>query len=197
MWKKHKKNKKVDNPFTTEEVKVFKQFKKQKIFNQFSFVFLAAIVALWVNMFVLNGDYWDNLKVNILESQQQVQDNSDVYIENLWEEKSNILVVKSGKQMDSVMSLSLGIIYNPEIVEIQDVFSKINWLELQRIENEAWVSTLLLTFDSPQNIENWKDILNFYLSKNTETTQHINIINSNFTDSLWNDYQLSTSWIAF
>jgi len=38
-----KKNK-IKKQFKTEEVKIFKQFKKQQIFNQISFVFGALII---------------------------------------------------------------------------------------------------------------------------------------------------------
>jgi hypothetical protein len=42
---KNRKNSKIKKQFKTEEVKVFKQFRKQKIFNQITFVFAAFIMA--------------------------------------------------------------------------------------------------------------------------------------------------------
>jgi hypothetical protein len=51
-----KKNK-VKEKIKTDEVKVFKQFKKQKLFNQLSFVFAAMIVGVGINSFVLGGDF--------------------------------------------------------------------------------------------------------------------------------------------
>jgi hypothetical protein len=48
-----KKNK-IKKQFKTEEVKIFKQFKKQQIFNQVSFVFAALVVGFGINSFILN-----------------------------------------------------------------------------------------------------------------------------------------------
>ena len=187
--------------FKTEEVKVFKQFKKQKIFRQVSFVFAALVVAFGVNAFVLDWDFWKSLKTNVLEAWKQatgnIESKADIYLEKVSGVENNVMKLKSGKQMDSVKTLSLWIIYNPEAVELQDMFSNISWLELSRIENEKWIATLILTFSEPTTIQKWKDILNFYISKSEQTTQHINIINSNFTDSTNTNYQLSTSWLAF
>ena len=187
--------------FETEEVKVFKQFKKQQIFKQVSFVFAALVVAFWVNAFVLDGEFGANLKTNVLEAWKQVSWNNeqkaDLYLEKTSWTENNVMKLKSWKQMDKVKTLSLWIIYNPDIVELQDIFSNITWLELSRIENEKWIATLILTFSEATNIVSWKDIINFYVSKSEQTTQHINIINSNFIDSTDTNYQLSTSWIAF
>ncbi len=187
--------------FKSEEVKVFKQFKKQQIFRQVSFVFAALVVAFWVNAFVLDWDFGNSLKTNVLEAWKQAtnttEQKADLYLENTNWTENNVIKLKSGKQMDNVKTLSLWIIYNPEIVKLQDIFSNINGLELSRIENEKWIATLILTFSQATHILKWKDIINFYVSKNEETTQHINIINSNFTDSTNTNYQLSTSWIAF
>ena len=105
--------------------------------------------------------------------------------------------IKAWDTMDSVETLSLWIVYNPEQVQLLDTFSNINGLELSRIENTPWVATLILTFSETRTIEKWQEIANFYLSKKEEFTQHVNLTNANFTDWTSTNYQLTTSWMTF
>lgn len=197
MSKKENKN----TQFKNEEVKVFKQFKKQKFFQQVSFVFAALVVGFWVNSFVLGWDIWNSLKTNVLEAWRQatwsVEEKANLYLEKVEWLDNNTMQLKAWQQMDNIDTLSFSIIYNPEVVQLLDIFSNINWMELSRIENEQGIATILLTFSEAATIQKWKDIINFYLSKNEEITQHINIINSNFTDSTDTNYELTTSWLAF
>lgn len=197
MSKKENKN----TQFKNEEVKVFKQFKKQKFFQQVSFVFAALVVGFWVNSFVLGWDIWNSLKTNVLEAWRQatwsIEEKANLYLEKVEWLDNNTMQLKAWQQMDNIDTLSFSIIYNPEVVQLLDIFSNINWMELSRIENEQGIATILLTFSEAATIQKWKDVINFYLSKNEEITQHINIINSNFTDSTDTNYELTTSWLAF
>ena len=195
-----KNNKKPTNTFKKNNVRVFKQFRKQKIFNQLFFVFWALVMAFWINSFVLNWDFWDNLKTNILEKNNTIKNSntievkSDIYIEK----ENDITKIKVWKKIDNVTSLSFALVYNPEAVEIQDIISNIKEVKLLKLQNEKGTTTLILNFDKPQIIEAWKNLLDLYISKKVlKTTQHINIINSNFTDSTNSKYELTTSWITF
>lgn len=195
-----KNNKKPTNTFKKNNVRVFKQFRKQKIFNQLFFVFWALVMAFWINSFVLNWDFWDNLKTNILEKNNTIKNSntievkSDIYIEK----ENDITKIKVWKKIDNVTSLSFALVYNPEAVEIQDIISNIKEVKLLKLQNEKGTTTLILNFDEPQTIQAWKNLLDLYISKKVlKTTQHINIINSNFTDSTNSKYELTTSWITF
>jgi hypothetical protein len=55
--------------------------------------------------------------------------------------------------MNNVSSISFGFVYNPEEVEIQDIFSNINSLKPTRLENEKGITTLILNFKNPQTIK--------------------------------------------
>ena len=188
-----KKNK-LKKQFKTTDVRVFKQFRKQKIFKQVSFVMAALVMAFWINSFVLNWEYWNNLKTNLLENKKTLSIKSDIYIEK----KDNIAKIKVWKKMDNVTSLSFGLVYNPEAITIQDIVSNIKETKLLKLENEEGTTTLIINFDKPQTINAWTNILDLYISKKiSKTTQNINIINSNFTDSINNTYELTTSWIIF
>ncbi len=184
-------------PLKVEKAKVFKQFEKHELVHRIGFVAAALIVALWINTFVLNWQYGNQLKTNILETSAPVEQKADIYLEKKEWSDSYIMSIKAWNTMDSVESLSLGIVYNPEQVELLDTFSNINGFELSRIENTPGVATIILNFLSPQTINKWDEISHFYLSKTQDFTQHVNVTNANFTDSTNTNYQLTTSWMTF
>ena len=187
---KIKKNKKV------EEVKVFQQFKKQQIFNQISFVFLAFVIGFWINSFVLDWDFWNNLKTNILESKQNktVEKKSDIYIQKTSWKDSNLMKLISWQNIDKVKSISFSFTYNPEDVKIQDIFPNIDTI---RIDNEPWITTFIINHKEAKQIKKYEEIINFYVSKEETKTANLNLINANFTDETWEKYDLTTSWIIF
>ncbi len=195
MGKKDKKFKKW--PLKIKKAKVFKQFEKHQLIHRLGFVAAALIVALWVNTFVLNGQYGNQLKTNVLESSAPVEQKADIYLEKKEWSDSHIMSIRAWDTLDQVETLSLGIVYNPEQVELLDTFSNINGLELTRIENTPWVATLILTFSEMQSISAGQEIANFYVSKQEKLTQHVNITNANFTDGTSTNYQLTTSWMTF
>lgn len=182
------------NKTHTTEVKVFKQFKKQQLFKQMTFVFAAMFLGLWINAFVLNWDLWNNLKANILESNNKIEKKADIYIEQTDWKDSNLMNLKTSKNIDKVKSISFSFTYNPEDVQIQDIFPNI---DTNRIENWDWISTFIINFNKPKDIKKSEEIINFYISKKEWTSQNLNLINANFTDSSDVKYDLTTSWIIF
>jgi len=187
---------KIKKQFKTEEVKVFKQFKKQKIFNQISFVFAAMVIGFGINSFVLNWDFWNSLKANILETSinKENEKKADIYIEKTQWKNSNLMKLISSENIDKVKSLSFSFTYNPEEVEIQDIFPNI---DTTRIENEEWITTFIINNEKVKNIKSGEEIINFYISKKISKTVNLNLINANFTDSTDTKYDLTTSWIIF
>ena len=188
-----KKNK-IKKQVKTEEIKVFKQFKKQKIFKQVSFVFAAMVIGFWINSFILNWDFGNNLKTNLLENKKNIEKKSDLYIAKTSWKNSNLMKLISNKNINKVKNISFSFTYNPEKVEIQDVFPNIN---TTRIENEKWITTFIITYKNPTEIKSWEEIINFYVSKKEWKTQNLNLINANFTDSTDTKYDLTTSWVIF
>jgi len=189
-----KKNK-IKKQFKTEEVKIFKQFKKQQIFNQISFVFGALIIGFWINSFLLNWDISNNLKASLLENNiSTVEEKSDLYIQKTEWKNSNLMKLFSWENIDNIKSISFSFTYNPEEVEIQDIFPNIN---TTRIENEEWITTFIINYEKIKNIKKSDEIINFYVSKKEWKTANLNLINANFTDETGSKYDLTTSWIIF
>jgi hypothetical protein len=169
--------------------------------RQVGFIAAAIIVAVWINTFVLWWNFWKQLKSNVLESSKQrvndTEKKADIYIQRANWEETNSMNLIAWSQMDQVKSISFWIIYNPEEVEIQDVFSRINWLKLSRLENVKGVTTLILQFANPETIPKWANIIKLYASKALKNTQHLNLIQANFTDNTGVTFDLTTSWAAF
>jgi len=183
------------NKIKKEEIKIFKQFKKQKIFNQVSFVFAALIVGIGINTFVFNSEFWNNLKTNLLENHNMnIEKKADLYIEKINWETTNLMKLVTWEEINNIKNISFSFTYNPEKVEVQDIFPNTN---VTRLENEKWISTFIVNFEKAKTVKVWEDIINFYISKKWNESQNLNLINANFTDSSNTKYDLTTSWIIF
>lgn len=185
------------NKVKMDDVKVFEQFKRQKLFQNITFVFVALTIGFGINEFMLDWDLGKNLQANLLQSQSPQEHKANIYLQTIQWAKNDVIQLKVWKNISNVKTLSLSLVYNPDVVSLADIFSNIPSLELSPLQNEPWIATLILTFSEAQNITQWKNILNFYVSKNKKITQHINVINANFTDTENINYELTTSGIAF
>jgi hypothetical protein len=74
---------------------------------------------------------------------------SDIYVEKV----EDTAKIKVSKKMDNVKSISFGLVYNPEAIDIQDIISNIKEVKLLKLENEKGITTLILNFDDPKSIE--------------------------------------------
>ncbi len=168
-----------------------KKYKKSKLIWNIWIVVTSLIVALWVNFFIIDWtDVWQSLKASIFNV-NGIEINSDIYFDI----EDNNIVLKTNKIINDVKDLSLSIIYNPKNVEIEKLdFSKSNITEL---ENEKWIKSIIITFENPKNITPDEIILKIKTIKKEDKSENLNIINANFTDTLNNNYILTTSWITF
>jgi len=174
-----------------EDIKVFKQFKKQQIFKQITFVFAALVIGFWINTFILDWKISNNLKANILEkTNKKIEKQADIFIKK----NNDLMKLKTWKQIDKVKNISFSFTYNPEKVKILDIFPNIN---TTRIENQKWITTFIINFEKAKTFKKWEDIINFYTSKSSKNSENINLINANFTDNKWTKFDLTTSWIIF
>jgi len=181
----------INKKENTQKIRVFKQFKKQKIFKQVFFVFWAFVLALWINSFVLNWNLSTNLKTSLLESGREKK--SDIYIEK----DKDFLNLKNFKQINDLKTLSFGLIYNPENIKIENILSNIANSKVIKMDNNEWITTVIINFSKPQTIKAKNNILKIFVSKKENTPENLNLINANFIDKSWNKYDLTTSSINF
>ncbi len=176
---------------------VIKRYKKDKMMKNIFIICISLLLGFSINSFVLTSNYWQSLKTNLLETTWQVEQKADFFLENIKDSANPMVKLRAWKNLDLVNSASFWIVFNPENVEIKDVFSKIYWVNIKKLENEKGIATIILTFVPWTNISLWEDILTFYIVKKEQKTENINILNANFKDSLGKIYELTTSWVAF
>lgn len=171
---------------------IIKKYKKHKKMSNLSIVAISLVIALSVNFLIIDGtNIQKNLKTSVIENQIE-NDLWDVYLENNW----NDIILKTNKNINNITNLSFSISYNPENVEIDKIISKYS-AEISDISNVKWLNTLILDFAEQNNLNSQEKILTIKTSKKENKTENINIINANFTDSVNNTYELSTSWVVY
>jgi len=145
-------------------------------------------------MFLFNTPSWDMLKANILEWVPEHTDTWIDFIGDVWDEGISF---RNSKIMESVKSISFSLAYNPDLLALGDVSSILEWVQISPIENEAWYSSYIMSFDSLQTIAPQTNIIDLSYTRTGEETIHLNIINVNFQDNTDNTYYLSSSGIIF
>lgn len=166
---------------------ILKKYNKQKKFSNISIVAMSLVFAIGINIFLFDdSNLVKNLKANAIESDIQLN-KSDLYIE----QEAVYFSVFSSKNMTNVKNVSFSVVYNPENINIL----KTNGL--QHISTNDGISTYILQFDEPKNIIKGEKVALLEINKNKNKTEHVNIVEANFTDNSGNSYQLSTSWVTF
>jgi len=170
---------------------IITKYKKHKKMNSTFIVLTSLVLALSINFIVFN---WNNLskslKTSVIDSENNKK--SDLYIIS----NSGSLSIKTNKVINQVKNITLSMIYNPENIVLSDISTKNN-IKISNLSWEAWISTILIDFEKATNLSKQENIFTISLSKKTNKSEQINLINANFTDEAWETYLFSTSGITF
>jgi len=168
-----------------------KKYENKKRISNITIIVLAIIIAFSINFLIIdNSKTWTNLKTSILDA-KNISHKADLYIEK---NNSNSIILKNSKILNNIKSLSYSLIFNPEKLKIKDI--KCNSNNLIKIENQAWIKAIIINYNKNINIWANTDICNINIQKENNSSQEINLINSNFTDKTGETFLLSTSWIT-
>ena len=170
---------------------ILKKYKKYKVLTNLNIILASLVLAFWINYFLVdNTELWKNLKASILNSENN-NIKSDISINKI----NNYLYISSNKKINSAKSLWLSIVYNPKNITINKIDSD-KW-DIINLSNNPWITTIIVNFKEPTNINIWDNFVKIDISKKDNTSENLNIINANFKDINSKVYQLSTSWITF
>lgn len=171
---------------------ILKKYKKHKKISNISIVAISLVVAVWINFLFFNtSTILPNLKANIL--QNEINKNIwDIYLTKY----NNDIFLKTSNNIDNIESLSLSLIYNPENLKIIEIIPRLN-AETLKISNTPGISTIILNYKEVSNIKAWERIFTIKVEKKDNIKESLNIINSNFTDSNNNTFELTSSSVSF
>lgn len=168
-------------------------YKKEKKIWTFTIIWLSLILAISINFYIFDrSSLWQNIKASILDI-NNVWNKWDFYLEKAWNTE---LQIKSSKLLQKPTTLSFTINYNPEVLEIDRVFSNL-WLIEYLWEQNIWSDTIMITTDQTKDINPEENILEIYYSKKEDESTQINITNANFIDIENQQYILTTQWLTF
>jgi hypothetical protein len=169
-----------------------KEYKQKRLIWNIWIITISLILALWINFFILDWtNLWNSLKASIFDVNIE-ENKADFYLESNW----NSITVKNSKTMQTPTSVSLSLVYNPEILEISEISSSL-WDITILWEKNTWNETILLNLNWATDITANTSILQVDTIKKEEVSTQINMVNANFTDSTENQYNLTTSGITF
>lgn len=168
-----------------------KKYHNKKLIWNAWIILTSLVLALWINFFLIDStSMWKTLKTSVLDS-WVTETKADLYIEN----NENNIIVKNSKQIVSPKTLSLSLTYNPLELEIKNISSKLWEITILWEKNSGFETVLLNTQNS--DIKSNENIIEIEINRLLEKSTGLNMINANFKDSTWEQYNLSTSGITF
>jgi len=172
---------------------LFKNYHKHRVLSNISIIWMSFLLALSINFVLVWNPSTQSLKASVIDAvidatqRESISDLSATV-------SGNTLEIMWNTDMNSVSELSLSLAYDGESLEIESFSTETN-ATITEIENEAWYRTILLSFESPLDISaGWK-LMSTSLSKLSEETSYINMIQTNFTDSEGQIFLLSSSGV--
>jgi len=172
-------------------INFFSKYKKKKAIRTYWIITMSLILALWINFLVLDSSIWQKLQISVINSWENNK-TGDIYLSI----NNNVTNLIANKDMLWIKSFSLSIAYNPTNVIISEI-KTIIWWNMINEENEEWFTTIILNLSTPVDVKKWGSIVSFINTKKEEKLENINLVNVNFTDSTWEVYLLSSSWLEF
>jgi len=175
---------------------IISNYKKQRKIKNISIVITSLVLALGLNLFLGNTDSWKYIKTSVMNSMTNTQQISDLFFENN-KTQSNLISLKSSKQMIWIKTLSFSIAYNKDNVSLKNKLLKIDNVELIELGNNEWFNTIVLNFKNPTNLKINDNILDIIFEKKSIQKENINLVWANFIDTDNSSFTLSTSSIEF
>ena len=171
---------------------IMKKYKRHKMISNLWILVTSLVLALGINFFVIDWtEMWKNLKTSVLNS--ELNKKSDIFLESSW----NKIVIKNSKNISSLDSISLSLVYNPLNLKIENITPELESLKVTEVTNTDGFSTIIISSSSPLDVSPSEILVSFDAVKTENKTENINVINANFSDSNSESYDLTTSWITF
>jgi CRISPR/Cas system CSM-associated protein Csm4 (group 5 of RAMP superfamily) len=82
--------------------------------------------------------------------------------------------------------------YNPELLNLELPSSSSPDITYTVIENTPWIITVIINFETALQVESETEIYKVLYTKLSENTAQVNLINTNFTDTNWEKYLLTS-----
>lgn len=166
-----------------------KKYKKKQTIGAFGIVAMSMVLALGMNLFVLDGSNLEqNIKASVL-NYKWVAVQSDIYLDK----QDSFLSLYTNTPIQQVQSLSVSLVHNPGALELSGFTSNLGTITI--LSHTPGISTILFTFTQAIDISVGSQLFEAEILKKSSTLEQINMIQANFSDAQSTVFQLSTSWI--
>lgn len=176
---------------------VISKYKSHRLLKNISIIITSLFLAISINYTLNNTNISNSIKSSVLNSNTSIEQKSDIYMEKENNTINNIISLKNSKNIYWLKNINMTIIYNPEWLEVSDIYLSNDNLKLTQINRENWIINLSINSQNELDLDKNQKIVNILFSKKSKKIEYLNLINSFFTDNNWNTFELSTSGIDF
>lgn len=171
--------------------------KHQKRIENIIVIVSSLALAFVINIFTGTGALNATLKASLMDTTQNEVNVSDIYLDRD-SNTSDVVKLKTGTKMANVAGLSFSLVYNPEDIEIKDIYSPEKKVEIKKADAQKGIVTVYLTLTEGRTIAQYEDIIWIVTEKKTDKETSISLLNANFQDRKDNKlYELTTKWIQY
>ena len=154
---------------------------------------ISAILAISINMFMLDTPMWKTLTANVLTA----NDTQSIQADFIAQSSQESISFHNSKDMSDVVEIAFSISYNPDDGSPINPSSLLANSNLNELQNEAGIASYIISFPAWQDILTDSEILKLNFKKQQDLNTHINVMNVNFKDSSGETFLLSSAGIVF
>lgn len=178
-----------------------KEFKKQKSRKNLLIISSSLAFALMMNLFYFATPAGIELQTSVKNAttpKTTWEVKSDIYLQLKWT-WSDTLGMKIWTEIKNVSEIRVSLIYNPneEDFKINNIVNDEDKnLEIIKISNTPWITSLTCKFQTPTDLKEWYNIANIVYTKLTKDRVAINLTETVFVSEK-ESYELKNSWVEF
>ncbi|NDK09618.1 hypothetical protein GW846_02465 [Candidatus Gracilibacteria bacterium] len=170
---------------------IFQKYKRHSLITHLGIFSLSVFFALGINLLLQGNIDSDLLKastIGISNDTELVNSNADLFATFT----DSSIVIQNTAAMQDVSEISFTVTYDPDILEIEIPNSSSPDITYTTIDNTPGLETIIINFKSSLDIESETEIFKVLYTKLNDKVAQVNLINTNFTDSVGEKYLLSS-----
>lgn len=173
---------------------ILKKYKKHKKFSNIAIVFTSLILAISINLFIIDSTTINkHIKTSLLES--KIQNNiSDIFMKVSKNNKTVELF--TSKDINDITNINMSFLYNPDTISINSIVCNINSTSNLNSDNN-WISSVIIDFEKNTSFQKNEKICDINIDKKSKNTEQLIIEKISFFDKNSNTYEPSVSSLSF
>lgn len=177
---------------------LFNDYKKEHSKKNVAIITASLLLAFSFNVFLFGTDTGARLQTSVLNSTVKTTINSpaDIMIVSAGT-GTDLLKVQTNSHLENVARVNLSLLFDPESLTINDIFSTDKDMEIVKNANVAGVSSITLLFSKPKTLTENTELFTIAYKKKKENKAVLNLAETQFKSADGTVYNLTNTSLEF